>query len=192
MFGGFFTEPYGKGERYISSTGNGEKFLTEDKTLYSLWTYSITYANTENYTNINPVSYTGEYDVELHPLIVKKGYKFNGWLDENGKPVTKILSGSSGKRTFTSTGTSIQEFKITYNKNGGIWDDTPGDEYIPPEQYNMDSGVILLPRSSDIKKEGFTFDGWYKDKDFTGSAVLTIESESYADIELWAKWIENE
>ena len=58
-----------------------------------------------------------------------------------------------------------------------------------PTTYKANREVIELEAPT---KEGFTFDGWYKDKDFTGSAVLTIESESYADIELWAKWIENE
>ncbi len=193
-FGGFFTEPYGRGERYISSAGRGDKkyLRTEGITLYAFWEYSIEYNDVDNYTNTNPVSYTGEYDLELQPLIVKNGYVFKGWKDEDGNPVTKILSGTSGKKIFTSMGALLKNYKITYNKNGGIWDDTPGDEYIPTEEYNIESKTLLLPQSTDIKKQGFVFDGWYADENFKGNAVITIESGSYGDIELGAKWIEIE
>ena len=193
-FGGFFTEPYGRGERYISSAGRGDKkyLRIEGITLYALWEYSIEYTDTDNYTNTNPVSYTGEYDIELQPLMVKNGYLFKGWKDENGSPVTKILSGTSGKRSFSSMGVSLEEYKIVYNKNGGSWDETPGDEYVPTEKYNVESRTMLLPMSRDIKKEGFVFDGWYQDESFAGSPVTSIETGSYGDIELWAKWIEIE
>lgn len=45
-----------------------------------------------------------------------------------------------------------------------------------------------LPTKSDVKKDGYKFLGWYKDENFTGSAILKMDFSTAEDMTLYAKW----
>ncbi len=196
-FGGYFTEEYAKGLQCISAQGkcNTPYTFAKDLTLYAAWTYEISYdtsaiANDISFSNPNSTEYTGEREITLLPLTLKNGYCFDGWLDEEGNSATSIEKGSYGEKNFTAKGVSLIEYTITYNKNGGEWDTEDGG-YTPVEAYTIKSDEIYLPSKTDILKDGFSFAGWYKSEDLSGKAIKTIESSSYGNIELWAKWEEN-
>ncbi len=77
---------------------------TGDKKFYAKWTpeeYTITY-NLDGGTNAegNPPKYDVEDDEIKLSDPTKKGYKFLGWYDEDGKKVTGIPAGSTGNRVF--------------------------------------------------------------------------------------------
>ena len=192
-FGGFYTLPYGAGLQYINASGQGltPYTKTDDLTLYALWSYSITYEGVTDGANPNPSSYTGEREIELQDLICKDGYEFLGWSDEQGDDIKTIHMGSSGKRKFTSNGVRLVEYTITYEQNGGEWDTQDGG-YEPQTTYSYLSETIYLPTGFDILRTNYEFKGWYKEPDFSGNKIETIEKNSYGNLVLYAKWQEIE
>src|SRR5699024_8812345 len=76
------------------------------------------------------------------------------------------------------------EYSIDYETNGGEFN-TDNIEEI----YNVDD-EIKLPTYDDIKKEDYTYAGWYEDKKFAGEKTAIIPTGSYGDKVLYAKWID--
>lgn len=68
-------------------------------------------------------------------------------------------------------------YKITYELDGGINDSSN------PAIYTSEAAVVL----QDPVKEGYRFDGWYKDEAFQ-ERVTEIAQGSTGDITLYAKW----
>jgi len=60
-------------------------------------------------------------------------------------------------------------------------------EYYYSNSYNIESETINL---YSLYKPGHTFEGWYNNPEFTGSAITSIPSGSYGDINLYAKFVE--
>ena len=60
-------------------------------------------------------------------------------------------------------------------------------EYYYSNSYNIESETINL---YNLYKPGHTFEGWYNNPEFTGSAITSIPSGSYGDINLYAKFVE--
>lgn len=76
------------------------------------------------------------------------------------------------------------EYSIDYETNGGEFNtDNIEDTYTVDDE-------IKLPTADDIKKEDYTFAGWYEDKKFTGEKTTIIPTGSYGDKVLYAKWID--
>ncbi len=70
--------------------------------------------------------------------------------------------------------------KVTFNLDGGTINSGSITEYT--------EGVeTILPE--DVTKEGYIFDGWYDNQDFTGSKVTKITATDNEDKTFWAKWI---
>lgn len=72
------------------------------------------------------------------------------------------------------------DYTITYNLNGGV-------EETNPASYNILTPTIILEAPT---QEGYTFDGWFDDEEFTGDAVTELPLGSTGNVELWAKWTE--
>ena len=68
-------------------------------------------------------------------------------------------------------------FSITYELNGGT--NNPGN----PAKYNVEDEITLL----DPTREGYTFDGWYKDSAFT-EKITGWTAGTTGDVVLHAKW----
>ena len=191
-FRGFYTEKYGAGEQYINQNGQPslQSESVSDIYLYAFWEFNINYIIENNlnipYINPNTSIYTGEREIPLSPVTVRNGYIFLGWKDENGRIITKIEKGSSGVRTISSRGFSYEFYSITYNKDGGEWED-----FSPIETFTVASNTIYLPDASNINKSGFTFEGWYETEDFTGERIRVIPSSTTRNYILYAKWTEN-
>ncbi len=77
-------------------------------------------------------------------------------------------------------------YSITYELNDGIWAD--GFDY--EETYTIESAVdFRLPTSDKIIRQGFVFEGWYKDADY--AEKITSLVGLFEDITLYAKWEAN-
>ena len=48
-----------------------------------------------------------------------------------------------------------------------------------------------MPTSNDMTREGYTFEGWYADSDFSGAPVTEISSADMGNKEFYAKWTRN-
>lgn len=76
-------------------------------------------------------------------------------------------------------------YTVTLNTDGGtIIDGRSVTYYLCGE-------VTTLPSSEDISKTGHTFEGWYEETDFSGTAVTEISAEEIGDKVYYAKWSAN-
>ena len=74
-------------------------------------------------------------------------------------------------------------YNVTLNTNGGTV--KSGDV----NSYTQGGEDVTLP--TNVKKEGYTFDGWYADETFSGNKVTSIAGTEAGDKEYFAKWILN-
>lgn len=72
------------------------------------------------------------------------------------------------------------DYTVTYNLNGGV-------EETNPTSYNILTPTIIFAVPT---QEGYTFDGWFGDAEFTSSAITELPLGSTGNVELWAKWSE--
>ena len=152
-------------------------------TLYAKWeleSYTITY-ELDGGTNApeNPASYNVETETITLKDPVKPGYTFGGWYiaeDFTGNAVTEIPQGSTGNITFYAKW--LENYTITYALDGG----TNAEEN--PAGYNVETETITL---KDPVKTGYTFEGWYKDVEFTDK-IAEITQDTTGNITLYAKW----
>ncbi|MBQ0028359.1 MAG: InlB B-repeat-containing protein, partial [Lachnospiraceae bacterium] len=86
---------------------------------------------------------------------------------------------------------------ITVITSEGYYVDSANADY---EKHLLNNETLTLPVKDDMKKIGFIFEGWYKDKsgdDFVGDAITEIVpgSDGFAkgeEHEIFAKWVQQE
>ena len=183
-FGGFYTEEYAKGEKFIDSDGKGCKAyeIASDTTLYAAWGYRISYENLRERENPNPEIYTGEEDIALLDLENIMGFAFAGWYDAetDGNKVETIAKGEYGAKTLYARWETTIFSTVSFDTKGigEIASQTVGytDKAVEPEN-----------------PENYPYDlmGWYTSSD--GGEALSenpfdFESEITEDVKLYAKW----
>ncbi|NMN01923.1 InlB B-repeat-containing protein, partial [Bifidobacterium panos] len=130
------------------------------KKLTAHWTKLPTTFDVDGDVTI-PDGWTGE-DGKL-PVPVKPGYKFDGWYDEDGNPVTNAED-AAGK-TLHPKWTPVDQ---AFDTNGGTL----------PDNWTGEDGKLPIPYKPDYK-----FDGWY---DEDGNRITNTEEAIGKD--LVAKW----
>lgn len=102
--------------------------------------------------------------------------------------VTPEMDISSGSFTMPSNAVTItaaitpKTYQIAYNTNGGTFDSIPADTY------TFRTGATL---PTNIRKAGYTFEGWYDNSAFNGNPFTTIGTTETGDKTFWAKWNAN-
>ncbi|NMN02538.1 InlB B-repeat-containing protein [Bifidobacterium panos] len=143
---------------------NGNKVTTlkdaAGKKLTAHWTKLPTTFDVDGDVTL-PDDWTGE-DGKL-PVPTKPGYKFDGWYDEDGNPVTNA-DDAAGKKLHPKW-TPIDE---GFNPDGGTL----------PDNWTGEDGKLPIPT-----KPGYKFDGWY-DED----GNLITNTEDAAGKKLHPKW----
>ena len=162
------------GNIYTNTTG-----ITADAAAGKLLTpaYTITYVLGGG-TNAaaNPAAYTPGTAVALkNPT--RTGYTFTGWT-MNSTAVTSIPATATGDITLTA-GWSVNSYKVTLNTNGG----TINKGNVTRYTYGT---AKTLP--TDVTREGYTFEGWYANKNLTGNPVKKITAGSTGSKTYYAKW----
>lgn len=151
------------------------KGTTGDLTLYAKFqaiSYTITFENTMDASNLNPTTYTVENGVLTLLPLKMDGYTFLGWTDENGTEVTSFAVENLGDHTLIAHWT-LDHYTITY-------ENTKGAANVNPTAYTAESGAITLwPLSVD----GYIFRGWT----MNGKAIDAIRN-MYNDLTLVANW----
>lgn len=147
--------------------------------------YTITYFDGKNeITGLEPYSYVEGEEKDL-PTYEKEGYTFEGWyytetFDE-GTEVSKITKDDFGNKEVYAK-LVANEYTITYFDGENKITD------LTPNKYVYGEGLEELPT---YEKEGFTFEGWYSDKDFAeDTKVESIDMTTLGDITLYAKLTE--
>ncbi|NMN01909.1 InlB B-repeat-containing protein, partial [Bifidobacterium panos] len=156
------TRPGYRFDGWYDEDGNKVTTLKDaaGKKLTAHWTKLPTTFDVDGDVTI-PDGWTGE-DGKL-PIPTKPGYKFDGWYDEDGNPVTNAED-AAGK-TLHPKWTKIED---AFDTDGGTL----------PDGWTGEDGKLPIPYKPDYK-----FDGWY-DKD--GNQVTNTEEAIGKD--LVAKW----
>jgi len=165
-----------------------EKGSVGNKTLYAGWyihpednVYTITYETDGGENNVlNPLSYNIETESFIFLDASKKHYKFEGWYSDEAFTIEKtgVDLGSTGHVTVYAKWTPV-DYSIKYHLNGGE------NSAINPDGYHIESPIITFGQPT---KPGYVFEGWYSTEDLLGDPIVSINTGSSGDINLYAKW----
>lgn len=142
--------------------------------------YGITYVmNGGTNPPSNPLSYTYGDGVASFANASKIGHTFIGWYSDAAftTPVTSISATQMGAVTLYAR-FKVNQYDINYVLNGGT--NGAGN----PTSYTYGEGVTSF---KDASKEGYTFDGWYSDAQFT-KKVTSISTTQTGTVTLYAKF----
>ena len=131
----------------------------------------------------NPDSYNeGKTEVILADA-EKEGCTFEGWYSDADftTRVTSIPTTQRGPVVLYAKFTA-NNYNIFYELDGG----SNGEGN--PDSYTYGIGVASF---ADAEKEGYTFEGWYADAEFT-TQITSIDATQIRDVTLHAKFVEDE
>ncbi len=130
--------------------------------------------------------------------LTKVGYTFKGWYTAasggslwtfatNGgntsDPIGQVNSSNYSKVTANTTlyaHWEINKYSLRYELNGGSYKSGESN----PSTYTYGDTITKFAEPTRV---GYTFDGWYKDANFT-TKVTNISSTTLGDMTLYAKW----
>lgn len=120
--------------------------------------------------------------INLDDLGIKGFGKFLGFYtdsDFTGNPITSVVV---DKDITLYAKFEIIYYSITYDIDGATW-----NSYTPNSSYNvLNAAISYIPEGRYLEKVGYTFEGWYKDADYTEK--FTSLEGLFEDITLYAKW----
>ena len=120
------------------------------------------------------------------PTPTKEGYILDGWYwyyNNNGTETKWNFD--TDKARYTMTLKAKWAFCVTLYPNDGTI--ASGKEVTG---YTYGTGAVL-PTTNDITREGYRFDGWYADSNFSGSPVTEITGTDTENKTFYAKWTKN-
>ena len=124
------------------------------------------------YTDIETETYRGIIGSTIRPEV--RNYSYANFEKTDSLELTE----SSGQEVDVYY--TRKEYTLYYNTNGG--------SYIPPQTglYNAEVNLTMTTPT----REGYTFDGWYDNANFTGSPISPISDSVTLDKNktLYAKW----
>ena len=177
----------------LSSTQGGSV------TIYAKWKAKITF-NVNGHGSL-PAGTTSPTYVELNGKITLPtlsndgvtGYTFdvnNSWYDNSDISTATLIGKAGANYTVTEPKTiyarwNENSYGIIYYENGGTYE----SGYTKPTT-RLYSATTNLPTSSEIKKTGYDFDGWYETSDFIGSSISAIGPNVAVQKVVYAKWKE--
>lgn len=154
-------------------------------TLYAKWNradYTISYnLNSGINHSSNPTTYHVETSTITLEIPTRLGYTFYGWYaysNFSGSQITAIPLGSYGNKVFYARWLPT-EYTITYYLDGGT------NYAYNPATYNIEKATFSLAWPT---KNGYAFNGWYENSDFSGSPLTQIPLGSSGNKVLYAKW----
>lgn len=150
---------------------------------YSDIKFTLTAEKGDLASAVSPATVTVTYDSEYGTLPTttpNTGYEFEGWYFDtqltNKVSATDIVKIEGNAKIYAKHVPTV--YSITYYLDEGV--NNPDN----PATYTIETPTITL---ADATKEGYTFDGWYKEDTFT-TAVTKIELGSTGDVTLYAQF----
>ena len=110
-----------------------------------------------------------------------------GWYyDNNGTETKWNFDTDTVKCTMTLKAKwELSTYSVTLQTDGGT---IAGGKEVTG--YTYGTGAVL-PTTNDITREGYRFDGWYADSNFSGSPVTEITGTDTENKTFYAKWTKN-
>ena len=159
--------------------------ITQDTELHARFnpiSYTITFMlNGGQHAVIPPTTFTILTSTITLPNSTRHGFDFNGWYNNpsfTGTPQTQIPIGTIGNQRFYARWTA-RPYTITVNLNGGNLATSV------PATYTIQSPIIVIPNPT---RNGFTFNGWYNNPQFTGTQTASITTGSTGNRSFYARW----
>ena len=121
------------------------------------------------------------------PVPTKEGHSIEGWYyDNNGTETKWDFDTDTVKCTMTLKAKwELSTYSVTLKTDGGTIASGKG-----VTGYTYGTGAVL-PTTNDITREGYRFDGWYADSNFSGSPVTEITGTDTGNKTFYAKWTKN-
>jgi uncharacterized repeat protein (TIGR02543 family) len=108
----------------------------------------------------------------------KEGYTFAGWFPYSNLGGERLTKLPEGKKAVLHAKWILNEYSVTFLLNGGT---------------GQTSKAFSVETESQLQipvKEGYQFDGWYLDENFTSAKMTHIVKGTKGDMTLYACWIE--
>ncbi|MEY9974480.1 putative repeat protein (TIGR02543 family) [Lysinibacillus sp. RC46] len=170
--------------------------VTKNVTLYAKWTKDHTSGGGSGWTHLNTVTFDSNGGSEVPPQTVgfndlvkapftpvKNGYQFTGWYKDvelqNAWDFTKdkVTADITLYAKWTKDNVSEGSYIVTFDSNGG--------SEIPSQTVAYKA---LVKAPSNPKKDGYTFIGWYKNKEFIKAWNFKKDVVT-EDLTLYARWM---
>ena len=121
------------------------------------------------------------------PASTNEGHSLEGWYyDNNGTETKWNFDTDTVKCTMTLKAKwELSTYSVTLQTDGGTI--ASGKEVTG---YTYGTGAVL-PTANDMTREGYRFDGWYADSNFSGSPVTEITGTDTGNKTFYAKWTRN-
>jgi uncharacterized repeat protein (TIGR02543 family) len=192
VFGGWNTEPNPTADNPGKHYNAGDPIrVTADTTLYAQWLgpYTVTYDGNDNDAGSAPVDsneyvHNTEVTLATGEGLIKTGYTFTGWTDEDG---THYAAGeqlyiTANLELYAEWTVNSDTFSVSYDDN----DATAGTAPIDTTAYAYNEYVTLATNTGGLIKTGYTFTGWTDEDDnhYDAGEQLYIT----ANLELYAEW----
>ena len=179
-FAGWFFDN-GTWRNELTADTYSEKPLTGNVSVYAFYEKTEEPVLPQEYTvffdvdNGTPVAAVTTSRIEKQPQTTREGYTFEGWYaDEN----------FTEKVTFPYEVTRAQTLYAKWEKSTyTVHFETDGGTAVG------DMTVSVIESSPSTEKKGYTFDGWYTDKNFTEKVTFPYEVTRAQT--LYAKWTRN-
>jgi len=111
----------------------------------------------------------------------RTGFEFAGWFTDDTTFLNEYNFASAVEDNITLYAKWNEEYDITYVLNDGT------NNGSNPSIYTVETPTITLLEPT---RDGFVFDGWFEEIDFSGTEVTEITLGSTGDITLYAKWVD--
>lgn len=157
---------------------------TATTTFYAVWTKQVTFTvvfNTQKSFGTT-VAYVQEGGKVSKPANLEvEGYTFGDWYGDKDCSESKKFNFDTeiSENVTLYAKWTPETYKITYELGDGAKNNKDN-----PESYTIESATIVLKKPS---RTGYTFEGWYYDKEFTKPAAQ-ITKGTTGDKALFAKW----
>ena len=187
---------------YVSGLAENDS-IVDGNTLnvYALFfrVFTVTYLNEKNVSigsdvrNLPETITSTSYTVNM-AYIPEEDHAFSGWNVSEGS--SNINGYTEGKLYTNGTDITITgNVKFSVNSPAGHWlifdENKKGATYCAP-QFVKDGAVTQRPRTdAEMVCNGFTFGGWYTDKDCTKGNEFTFGGQLTDKTTIYAKWNEN-
>ena len=195
-FLGWYADPAFTG----SSVTNLRTMDAENKHYYARWStpdsYSVTYhlndATPSGHPATNPntkLSYNvTEADFAI-AAATRTGYNFLGWYDNpgfTGTPVSSLHTMDAENKNYYAKWSAAQSYPINY-----VLNDNASHPATNPAVNLTIYTVETLPSPIAVAnplRTGYTFQGWYDNAAFTGTAISSFPAMDAAPKTFYAKW----
>lgn len=158
---------------------------SDELVLYAVWTdvetYTVTYnANQHGRTTVDYVR-VGAGDTVTAPTdpIADSGYEFAGWFTDAEGENPYQFAAQIHESIVLYAKWALDTFTVAYEMNGVS---NAGEN---PVFYTIETPTFALAAPADV--EGYVFDGWFYDANFTNPASQVIQGTT-GDKTFYAKW----